>query len=291
MLQSQNKPNLFIIGAPKAGTTFLFEKLKNSSDFFFPKLKELNYFSCNDLNEKSYYNDYKINSLEKYLSFYKNVDTVKYLIDGSVSYFTSENALKELKSFNPESKIIIILRNPIQRAFSHYQMDKRMGYANKNFNDYLQDSKDRHYHEYVENSLYFKNIEIARKYFSDENIIILKLEEISSELEKLSTFLQLDLNAISNDELKEKVNENKAPKNFLGRIMQKNRKLVSILKIFIPKNISDKIKSPFYGEAKKEFITEEDYLLIYGILKEDIEKLSLYLGIDLIEFWKIKSNG
>ncbi len=291
MLQSQNKPNLFILGAPKAGTTFLFEKLKNSNDFFFPKLKELNYFSFNDLNEKSYYNDYKVNTLDKYLSFYKNTESAKYVIDGSVSYFTSENALKDIASFNTESKIIIILRNPIQRAFSHYQMDKRMGYATKNFKDYLKDNNDRHYHEYVENSLYFKNIEIASKYFEKKNIIILTLEEISKNLDRLSLFLQLDLEIISKKELGEKINENKAPKNFLGRIMQKNRNLVSILKIFIPKKISDKIKSPFYGEAKKEFITEEDYLLIYGILKEDIEKLSLYLGIDLIEFWKIKSNG
>jgi hypothetical protein len=285
------KPNLFIIGAPKAGTTFLFEKLKNSNDFFFPKLKELNYFSFNDLNEKSYYNDYKVNTLDKYLSFYKNTESAKYIIDGSVSYFTSENALKDIASFNPESKIIIILRNPIQRAFSHYQMDKRMGYATKNFKDYLNDKSDRHYHEYVENSLYFQNIEIAKKYFSAKNIIILTLEEISKNLDRLSTFLELNLETISEKDLGEKINENKAPKNFLGRMMQKNRKLVSILKIFIPKKISDKIKSPFYEDAKKEFITEEEYSLIYNILREDIENLSLYLDVNLIEFWKINKNG
>jgi hypothetical protein len=291
MLQSQNKPNLFIIGAPKAGTTFLFEKLKNSNDFFFPKLKELNYFSFNDLNEKSYYNDYKVNTLDKYLSFYKNTESAKYVIDGSVSYFTSENALKDIASFNTESKIIIILRNPIQRAFSHYQMDKRMGHATKNFKDYLKDKSDRHYHEYVENSLYFKNIEIATKYFSAKNIMILTLEEISKNLDKLSTFLELNLETISEKDLGEKINENKAPKNFLGRMMQKNRKLVSILKIFIPKKISDKIKSPFYEDAKKEFITEEEYSLIYNILRDDIENLSLYLNVKLMEFWKINKNG
>jgi hypothetical protein len=285
------KPNLFIIGAPKAGTTFLFEKLKNSNDFFFPKLKELNYFSFNDLNEKSYYNDYKVNTLDKYLSFYKNTESAKYIIDGSVSYFTSENALKDIAGFNPESKIIIILRNPIQRAFSHYQMDKRMGYATKNFKDYLKDKSDRHYHEYIENSLYFQNIKIATKYFSAKNIIILTLEEISKNLDRLSSFLELNLETISEKDLGEKINENKAPKNFLGRMMQKNRKLVSILKIFIPKKISDKIKSPFYGDAKKEFITEEEYSLIYNILREDIENLSLYLDVNLIEFWKINKNG
>jgi DNA modification methylase len=70
----------------------------------------------------------------------------------------------------------------------------------------------------------------------------------------LSSFLELNLETISEKDLGEKINENKAPKNFLGRMMQKNRKLVSILKIFIPKKISDKIKSPFYGDAKKEFM-------------------------------------
>lgn len=291
MQKSLNKPNLFIIGAPKAGTTFLFEKLKNCKDLFFPKLKELNYFSFSDLQERSYYKDYKINDLDKYLSFYRESENEKYLIDASVSYFTSEKAIKNLAEFNPDSKIIIILRNPIQRAFSHYQMDKRMGYASKDFKEYLLDKNDTHYHEYIENSLYYKNIKMVRKYFSLENVLVLTLEEISDNLNRLSIFLNLDLNSISKEELTEKINENKAPKNFFGRVMQKNRNIVSILKIFIPKKITDLIKSPFYGVAQKEYISENEFLLTYELLEKDIEKLSLYLDIDLIEFWKIKKYG
>jgi hypothetical protein len=279
--------NLFIVGAPKAGTTFLFEKLKNSTNIYFPKIKELNYFSYNDLKKKSYYNDYKVNTFKKYISFYRNTKNAKYLVDGSVSYFTSEDALKNIASYNPESKVIIIIRNPIQRAYSHYQMDKRMGYATKDFENYLTNKNDRHYHEYVENSLYFKNIEIAKKYFAAENIIVLTLEEISKNLDRLSIFLQLNLGTISEKELVEKINENKTPKNFLGRMMQKNRNLVSLLKIFIPKKISDKIVPSFYKKAKKENITKDEYYLIYNLLRDDIEKLSLYVGFNLMKYWKI----
>ena len=56
------KPNLFLVGAPKAGSTFLWTILKEHKDIFFstnPE-KEINYFSYDELNNNSYYRDYKI---------------------------------------------------------------------------------------------------------------------------------------------------------------------------------------------------------------------------------------
>jgi hypothetical protein len=127
------KPNLFIVGAPKSGTTFLYELLEIRDDFFLPRVKELNYFSHQELLEVSYYRDYKVRSLSKYLGHFKGANEHHgYLVDASVSYFISESAPIDIRNFNSDARIIIMLRDPIARAYSHYLMDKRMGYAPEN---------------------------------------------------------------------------------------------------------------------------------------------------------------
>ena len=73
------KPNLFVVGAPKSGTSFLFEKLKRHKDIFMPETEELNFFSKEELSLHSYYSDYKINSFKKYIELYKTSEDQKNL--------------------------------------------------------------------------------------------------------------------------------------------------------------------------------------------------------------------
>ncbi|MGY8932505.1 MAG: sulfotransferase, partial [Flavobacteriales bacterium] len=125
------KPNLFLVGAPKAGSSLLWTMLKEHKDIFFstnPE-KEINYFSYDELTHNSYYKDYKVKSEYDYLKVFKKGQSVKYLVDGSVSYFAYPSIPKKLYEFNSDAKIIVIVRDPILRAFSHYNMDKRMGYV------------------------------------------------------------------------------------------------------------------------------------------------------------------
>ena len=121
------KPNLFLVGAPKAGSSLLWTMLKEHKDIFFstnPE-KEINYFSYDELIHNSSYKDYKVRSENDYLKVFKKGQSVKYLVDGSVSYFAYPLIPKKLYEFNSDAKIIVIVRDPVLRAFSHYNMDKR----------------------------------------------------------------------------------------------------------------------------------------------------------------------
>lgn len=253
-----NKPNLFIVGAPKAGTTFLFEKLKDHPDLFFPKIKELNHFSADILKKRSYYKDYKIEDREKYLAFYKSAVKEKYLIDASVSYFAFPEIPKKIKKFNPQAKIVIITRNPLDRAFSHYQMDKRMGYAKLNFKEYLDKNKfPFHYHQYIENGLYMKYLSGYIELFGRENVLVLKLEDLNNDIYKFYSFLRIT----SDFEVARKeiiVNPNKSPKNFIATQLQRNRDLVSKLKMIVPRSFVKKFDRFLYKPAPMEKMTLEE---------------------------------
>ena len=286
------KPNLFIIGAPKSGTTFLYNKLQSLADFYFTDIKELNYFSFDEIVEsKSYYNDYKVKEIEKYLKFYKNIANQKYIVDTSVSYFSYPKTADNIYNFNPDSKIIAILRNPIKRAFSHYLMDVRMGHANLKFKEYIENKDDyqAHYHQYINNSIYYTNISRYIQKFGKENVLVLILEDIESELPKLFDFLKVEDSSLKID-TDEKINANKKPKNFVSKFFQNNRRLAQKLKKYIPNSLVHFYKKYFYEKADKISITEEEFQICRNLLSQEVSELSKLLNKDLFEIWQLNEE-
>ena len=263
-----NYPNLFIIGAPKCGTTFVYNKFKNHPAFFCPIIKELNYFSFEHLNETSYYKDYKISSSKTYLNFYKNRKNQKYLVDASVSYFNDFDSHKKLFEFNKDAKIIIMYRDPIKRAFSHYKMDLRMGYADLPFKDYLDKNRyPKHFSQYVENSMYGSSLKNLYMYFDKKNIITINLDNIEIDFKRMLNILKVD---VSHGEFTfEKVNENKLPTNGVAKFLQHNRNLATKLKLFIPKKFIKLFKKMSYKKANDIAISDEESQIMQKLIEND----------------------
>jgi hypothetical protein len=286
---NMTKPNLFIVGAPKAGTSFLYKQLRSHTELSFPKVKEINHFSNEDLDELgSYYKDFKIRNRKKYLNFFSSTPDVKFCVDASVSYFAFKHVPQKIFDFNPEAKILIVLRNPIKRAFSHFLMDERMGYAKANFNSYISSQKmdTAHYHQYIHNSLYYKNISNYYLVFGKAAVRVMLLEEMEQELPGLFEFLLISPNSAEID-TSERVNQNKKPKNIISRILQKNRNLTSRLKFIIPESIIKKYNGLLYEESEKKEMSTEDYNLVYELISDDLEKLEGLLGRNLKSAWNI----
>ncbi len=120
------KPNLFIVGAPKCGTTALHYYLaqhpeiymfnpSDSLEAFEGGKKELHFFGS-DL-------DFKRPQLQEYLSYFSSVSHQKIVGESSVFYLYSQRASQEIKAFNGDAKIIIMLRNPVDTIYSwHSQL-------------------------------------------------------------------------------------------------------------------------------------------------------------------------
>lgn len=265
-----NKPNLFIVGAPKAGTTFLYEKLANQPDIFFSKTKELNYFTFNELKKESYYKDFKVKSLSQYLKYYNGSKNSKYLVDASVSYFTSISAPFEIQKFNPTAKIIIILRDPVDRAFSHYIMDNRMGVANKPFEHYLTfDTNSFHYKQYIGNSSYVSNIKKFKDTFGEDKVLVIILSQLNKSIDKIANFLEVPI-ILEEKSLNERVNSKKETRNSIGKYILKNRWLTERVKALTPDFLRRKISKSIYKKAKDQDIDIKTKKILSSILKEDI---------------------
>lgn len=117
------KPSFFIVGAPKCGTTALYAYLKQHPQVFMPA-KELYYFGSDFTFQ------YPRAQLSYYLSLFKPATPGQLCGEASVWYLYSKNAAKEIKQFNPDAKIIIMLRNPIQMLYSLHSQQVYEGNEN-----------------------------------------------------------------------------------------------------------------------------------------------------------------
>jgi hypothetical protein len=101
-------PTFLIIGAPKAGTTSLASYLSAHPDVFMSEEKELHYFDADDRGERWY------------RAQFAGGDDARAVGEATPTYLYRERALKRMAQMVPEAKLIVIMRNPVDRAYSHY---------------------------------------------------------------------------------------------------------------------------------------------------------------------------
>ncbi|WP_170433214.1 sulfotransferase [Ruegeria arenilitoris] len=114
-----NKPNLFLIGAPKCGTTAIAEYLSEREDVFFSKPKEP-LFWCTDLGIEPH--ALRAATIEEYEALFAPADPSKHSViaEGTTSYLRSEKAIRDCRAYSPEAKFIAILRNPVDVAHAFH---------------------------------------------------------------------------------------------------------------------------------------------------------------------------
>lgn len=113
------KIDFLIIGAQKSGTTSLHNYLKQHPDIFLPEIKEILFFANDEFYRQG----------EKYLDvFYKDLNGEKVIGGADVNLMYSPIAPDRIHMFNPNMKLIAVLRNPIDRAYSAYWFARRNGW-------------------------------------------------------------------------------------------------------------------------------------------------------------------
>lgn len=111
-------PNLFIVGAPKAGTTSLHQYLSCFPDVYMSPVKEPNFFSKEIYSDDS---DIRpIRNQSRYLSLFRGGGSLRYRGEASPAYLLDRTAPKLIRRVSPEASILITLRDPVELAYSFY---------------------------------------------------------------------------------------------------------------------------------------------------------------------------
>lgn len=279
------KVDFFIVGAAKAGTTSLYSYLNKHPEIEMSTIKEPDYFSNEFIEQQSlYYKKESIKSLNKYHSLYSDT---KNLIRGeaSVSYLFYEKVPKKIFKYNSRSKVIIMLRNPSDRAYSHYLMDKRLGFVRESFENIVH-KKSTHknsalfYQQYIELGQYAFQIKNYFDVFSKKNILIIDYDDFiykSSEvMNKVCVFLNVENRSFSNTN--KVYNKYTNPSNKLVKVLYTFRFLREFIGNFFSESLKIKIQALFFTDEKKPTLNSEIQIFLKEYYKVELEKLSKLLN-------------
>ena len=279
------KVDFFIVGAPKAGTTSLYHYLSEHPQVEMSSQKEPDYFSDKAIHEQGmYYAKNRVNTLDKYESLFVQKESVVYG-EASVSYLFYENVAEDIKKYNPNAKIIIMLRNPIERAFSHYLMDYRLGLISDSFENVLA-KKSKHknahlfYQQYIEVSKYAKQIQRYLVFFEKDNILFIDYEDfkinVSKTVDQVYNFLHISTEFAA--DINTKHNTFTMPKNKVIRLIYSFVFLRKILTFLFPIYLVKNIRVLLFKIDKKPELLKETRSQLRIIFNDDIKKLEEVLA-------------
>ena len=278
-------PNFFIVGTPKSGTTSLFHYLQEHPEVFLPELKEPHFFSCPEV-KNTYYKTKIVDSKEEYLGLYQETESYKAVGDLSSSYLFNKETPKRIHQFNPYAKIIIVLRNPVERALSHYLMDVNLGYINVSLSKVInnKDTFKQHYQEYIELGFYEQQIRAYTKQFPDSQIKVVLSDTLyantAETLKDIYSFINVSTTFITDFETVH--NSYTVPRfKALKSLVQSDG-----LKKMIPSGLKSGLKSLIYKTNAEKPKLEVEKNLLREIYKKSIVETETLINQDLSS-WKL----
>ena len=301
------KINLFIVGAAKSGTTSLYHYLKQHPDIYLPLVKEPNFFSnVESTNPAAYlkprknkfYHNKVINDRLVYYNLYKGAQSSKILADASPSYLWDPNAAQKIHKHHSYAKIIILLRNPVERAFSHYLMDVKEGIqAEREFIEAIEkDNLTRpkvwgKAHLYLELGLYHDQVKRYLELFGEKKVKVILYQEFISNtrqvLEQICEFLHVDYRFVENINYNKIHNKYVAPRGKVSKTILTYKNKIGFIKNLTPKFLKDFIRKHFlFKEVEKPRLNHKSKEFLYNYYKSDIDKMEKLLNIDLSD-WRV----
>jgi hypothetical protein len=293
------KPNLFIVGAAKSGTTSLHNYLNQHPDIFMCNPKEPHYL----INKEIGVDRIPVGVTEK--SEYENLfiegEDKKYRGESSVMYLMYPEIVipKIKKEYDENTKVIIMLRNPVERAYSGFHHVKRYN-IKENIQDFTKAwevSEERYFNQkdmtpasrYQELGLYYKQVKSYLNEFKDNLHIIIYDDykfDFKSEMKKVFEFLEVGNIEIDSDK-RHMVGGWQWEDEWLKKLMMNKNLLKSTVKMLIPfkglrKSIRKKIQKNNTVEVQQ--MIEKERIMMKEFYRTDVQKLSGLLNRKL-NFW------
>lgn len=298
------RPNFFISGAPRCGTTALYSYLSEHPNIFMSEVKELNYFADDFPNVQKI----AFKSPNDYLQLFKDAGD-RHLAVGEASpfYLFSTVAFQNMRAFNPEARVILSLRNPVEFIQSYHQLN--LSLLREDEPDLarawdLQDLRRKGQHlpksarepellMYGEVGQFSKYVERLFKVFPREQVKIILLEDLASDTKGVYEDILEFLNVPSDGRTDfQKVNANFENKSqFLAKLFhppqpvyQLFMKTISLLGIGFMKKVS-----VIYNRIERLNTTQSSRMAMDPVLRSrlleqfrmDIENLAELIERDL----------
>jgi hypothetical protein len=281
-------PNFLIIGAMKSGTTALYYYLEQHPEIYMSPVKEPNFFSQENAVDT-------VTHIETYQYLFRGASGKKAIGEASHSYLYEPRAAAEIRRYVPEAKLIAILRNPIDRAYSHFLHMVRSG--TEPLDDFAQAlreeevgiHKGRTFQDYIGRGLYYNQLKRYFGTFSREQVRVYLYEDLSgapiSTVQDAFRFLKVDDSFVPDVSLRRNVSGHPRYKT-LDRLLRSQSRIKHAAKIYLPAKLRwrfskafDDLKTrnlieppPVRSEVRRQLIRvyREDILNVQELIHRDL---------------------
>lgn len=253
--------DFLVIGAARSGTTSVCKILEGQDEICFSKPKEPQFFSDPNWRDKLY----------EYHELF--ADKGKICGEGSTNYSKYPSFNKHIHAdifeYNPNIKLIYIIRNPFERLISHYKFSVERGLCTKPIEEEIRSNPI-----YVDSGKYYSQIKPYVELFGTAKILILVLEELrsnpKSEFQKIFEFLNLD--------------HPKLPEDFI-HLNASGKGIIADKKFDDPKGLFQKFGKLFHFLKRKSGLIKRNYEI--ELSKAKLEQLRSIYATEIREMEKL----
>ncbi len=299
-------PDFFIIGAGKSGTTSLAKYIAQHPQIYVPEVKELHFFLFAN-NPPNYHGEHVLGpvliyNLDDYISYFEDTEG-QLSCDCSVTYMYHDGfqqVIKNIKKFYTngkwkELKFIVILRDPVERAFSQY-ITRLCDGENEPFVKacFSWESRKREgwsiAYDYLGFSFYYKPLQAYIREFGRDNVKIYIYEDLKERplwlIKDIFQFLGVDPEFVPQN-INKYHNISLVPRSKIHELSYKmfviHNPLKYPLKYFLPATAKDRIRDTIKKlfMRKRPVLAKEDRERLKLIFREDILKLQDLIGRSL----------
>lgn len=278
------KPNFFIAGAPKCATTNISYYLSLHPDIFISELNEPYYFCKFDVPD-DFERASMIRDFDKYLNLFKKARNYKVVGEATSTYLMCPSAPSEIKKAFPDSKIIISIRNPIERAHSSYfsnlfRLNQKINFS-KMIHMHNSEVRSKKFSVYniILAGLYTEQVKNFQKYFDSNKIKIIIFEEyvknIEGTIRSILNFLDIDEKIELSEQPK---GVYRVPKGTLPRVLMNSKLFRTTTTKLVPTITRQKFGDRFmFKQTTKPQMSVEDRMSLKNIYEQEVKNLERLL--------------
>jgi hypothetical protein len=283
MKTAEKWPNFFIVGAPRAGTTSLYHYLKTAPGVYMSPVKEPHYFAVTlkawlKARGGKFDTTRLIHEKGEYLKLFQGVKDEVAVGEASPSYLWDPAAAGLINQAVPHARIIMSLRDPVDRAFSHYLMHVREGLERLPFEKVFEEPA------YIVGGLYAAQVERYFDLFGADRVKVLIFEEFTRDTEAavndILKFLGVDGRV--SDRLKTAHNSFAIPRGNLAKQLAANRVVSLAARSLLPSGIRGVLRQKLlYKKPAKPQLSQALAAALANLYREDVKALEKILGRSL----------
>jgi hypothetical protein len=278
-------PNFLIIGAAKAGTTTLHTYLRPHPEIFMPARKELRFFAYDGTGDDY---TFPVKSLADYEGYFAGVTDETAIGEATPRYLRTPAAAGRIREILPDCRLIVSLRNPVERAFSSYVM----GVRNRTVEGARTFTEALHAIPSLQRG-YAGDLAVYFDRFDRAQFHILRFEDLVRDPVAVAQALYGVLGVATDfvPEVERVSNPGGLPKNKALQRLLSSKPVMDLGKRLVPERLLGAAKTLRNQNLEKQRMTPEERQAALAVFRDDILKTQEIIGQDLSDWLRVPSRA